>query len=116
MGKPKVVKEEKPLEVTSEEVETVENPEDIGAYIEVLPYRIYRADTNNIVLQKLKKRKTSDDTYWDTEGYYNNVVNAVLKLFYKDISAQHVESIKELGEIVKVSEQRIIKAISNIKI
>ena len=112
MSIPKMVTKETTV---IEETESTEI-EEIGACIEVLPYRIFRADTNNIVLQKLKKRKTSDDTYWDTEGYYNNIVNAVLKLFYKDVSAQTVESIKELGEIVKVSEARILKAISDVKI
>lgn len=99
-------------EVVEEEV----LQEDIGACIEIPPYRIFRADTNNIVLQKLKKRKTSDDTYWDTEGYYNSLTNAVFKLFYKDISAKHIETIKELEKEVKISEARILKAISNIKL
>lgn len=89
--------------------------EEIRAIV-MLPYRVRRADTNNVVIEKLKKRAQTDDTYWDVEGYYNNHVSALLKLFYKDISANNVASIRELSDNVKSTEQRLLKAIQDFKL
>lgn len=83
--------------------------------IEVLPFRVRRMDTNNIVIERLKKRVTSDDTYWDIEGYYSNVISAIVKLFYKDINSQELRSIKEVALAVQSAETRIKDAIKSIK-
>lgn len=83
--------------------------------IEVLPYRVRRMDTNNIVIERLKKRVTSDDTYWEIEGYYSNVVSAVTKLFYKVINQEDIKSIEELMLLVSATEARIKDSIKNLK-
>lgn len=83
--------------------------------IEVLPYRVRRMDTNNIVIERLKKRVTSDDTYWEIEGYYSNVVSAVTKLFYKVINQEDIKSIEELMLLVSATESRIKDSIKNLK-
>lgn len=96
-------------------VTPTDSEEDIIAIV-VLPYRVRRADVNNIVIEKLKKRTMSDDTYWDVEGYYSNMISALSKLFYKEISANSLSSIKELTDLVKVTESRILSAIKDFKI
>jgi len=101
-------------DVEDSQIETSEVSENFVSIV-VPPYRVRRADTNNVVIEKLKKRQTSDDTYWDVEGYYNNHAVALTKLFYKDISAENVASIRELIEKVKVSERNIIKALQDIQ-
>lgn len=111
---PKTAKTTKAIE-PKVDICTDEFVQDTKALI-MLPYRIRRADTNNIVIEKLKKRTQSDDTYWDVEGYYNNFVNACVKLFYKDISSDNIESIKELVQVVKSTESKILKAIQDFKI
>lgn len=107
--------------VTEPEVEPVEPMESLASLEEVkalviMPYRVRRADVNNIVIEKLKKRVTSEDTYWDVEGYYNNTISALSKLFYKEISANSVSSIRELTDLVKVTESRILSAIKDFKL
>lgn len=112
----KVSKDTKVIEPEVQDItESIENQQEDFISIVVLPYRVRRADVNNVVIEKLKKRQTSDDTYWDIEGYYNNHITAVSKLFYKDISAENVKSIRELLDKVKQSERNILKAIKDIK-
>ena len=89
--------------------------EDIKAIV-MLPYRVRRADTNNIVIEKLKKRATSEDTYWDVEGYYSNIIQALRKLFYKEISANSQASINELTDLVQATEVRIVDALKDFKV
>ena len=98
-----------------ESVELIEAGEDVKALV-MMPYRVRRADTNNVVIEKLKKRATSEDTYWDVEGYYNNTISAISKLFYKEISANSVSSIRELTDLVKVTEARILSAVKDFKL
>jgi len=107
----KIVKDTKVIEP---EVEDLRVTEDSIIAILVPPFRVRRADTNNIVIERQKQRKTSEELYWDVEGYYNSVVSAVTKLFYKDINARDVNSIRMLNESVKVSEARILHALSEL--
>lgn len=105
-------------EVEAESIESAEltdNVEDTKALV-MMPYRVRRADVNNVVIEKLKKRVTSEDTYWDVEGYYNNTISAVNKLFYKDISANNVNSIRELMDLVKSTEAKILGALKDFKL
>lgn len=120
-SKPKEPKEVK-SEAITKEVKSEEITEDSSdglqsnsIVIEVLPFRVRRMDTNNIVIERLKKRVTSDETYWDIEGYYSNVVSAVVKLFYKDINSQELKSVKEVALAAKSAEDRIKTAVRNIK-
>lgn len=111
---PKQKKPAQEAEAPSEEPILGDN-EEIKAIV-MLPYRVRRADTNNVVIEKLKKRATTDDTYWDVEGYYNNHVSAIIKLFYKDISKDNMDSIKELNANIKSTEKRLLKAIQDFKL
>lgn len=115
MSKSPKGKSTKAKESEVESVELIEAGEDVKALV-MMPYRVRRADTNNVVIEKLKKRATSEDTYWDVEGYYNNTISAISKLFYKEISANSVSSIRELTDLVKVTEARILSAIKDFKL
>lgn len=108
---PKEKKLMKDVEVT----ESTEEVNDLKAIV-MLPYRVRRADTNNVVIEKLKKRTNTDDMYWCVEGYYNNHINALVKLFYKDISKENTESIKELITKVNSTEKRLLAAIQDFKL
>ena len=112
---PKVKKPPQEVEDTPEVLDCTESVQDLKAIV-MLPYRVRRADANNVVIEKLKKRATTDDTYWDVEGYYNNHISAILKLFYKDISKDNMDSIKELNANVRSTEQRLLKAIQDFKL
>lgn len=116
-GSTPITKEVKSVKTSSTEPNE-DSPDSLNAnqiVIEVLPFRVRRMDTNNIVIERLKKRVTSDETYWDIEGYYSNVISAVIKLFYKDINQQELKSIKEVALAVHSAEARIKTAIKNLK-
>jgi hypothetical protein len=110
----KIVKDTKVIEPEVEPTEVLEVTEESIIAILVPPFRVRRADANNIIIERQKQRKTSEELYWDVEGYYNSVVAAVTRLFYKDINARDVGSIRELNESVKTSEARILHALSEL--